>query len=325
MCFHGLYGRNVISTPYRGGVRSDRTWLVALAAAMWGTDGLLRQPLAEDLPATTVVFWEHLIVVVMLLPWMPEAVRALARCTARQRIAVFVVGAGCSALATALFTTAFQLGDPVTPLVLQKLQPIIAVLAAYFLLRERIRPGYLLFAVPALLGAWLLAFPDPLRVNVSALHAGLLSLGAATLWASGTVLGRYLSSTLSAREVTVLRFAVGLPAAAVIVLVRGDPIAVAWSNAPGLLLLALVPGLIGLSLYYVGLRTTPAARATLAELAFPATAALIGVTVLGTTLSGTQWLGFAVVLGAVTALGWHERVRRRPAVHPPVHAPEVAR
>lgn len=285
---------------------------------MWGTDGLLRKPLAEDLPASTVVFWEHLLVVVMLAPWIPEAVRALVRCTARQRAAVVVVGAGCSALATALFTAAFQLGDPITPLVLQKLQPIIAVLAAFFLLRERVRPGYLMFAVPALLGAWLLAFADPLRVNISALQAGLLALGAATLWAAGTVLGRYLSSSLSAREVTVLRFLIGLPAAAVIVLVRGDPITVGWANAPGLLLLALVPGLIGLSLYYVGLRATPAARATLAELAFPATAALVGVTVLGTTLTGTQWLGFAVVLVAVTGLSWHERVRRQPAVEAPV-------
>ena len=29
----------------------DRTWLVALAAALWGTDALLRKPLADKLPA----------------------------------------------------------------------------------------------------------------------------------------------------------------------------------------------------------------------------------------------------------------------------------
>ncbi|MQA07759.1 MAG: EamA family transporter [Pseudonocardiaceae bacterium] len=281
---------------------------------MWGTDGLLRKPLADALPASTVVFWEHLLIVMMLLPWLPEAARAFRRCTPTERVAVLVIGGGCSALATALFTMAFQVGDPITPLVLQKLQPIIAVLAAFFLLRERIRPSYLGFAATALAGAWLLSFPDPLRVTVSALNPALLALGAATLWAGGTVLGRYLSGTLSPRELTVLRFLTGLPVAALIVLIQGDPFAVAWSNAPGLVLLALIPGLIGLSLYYVGLRTTPAARATLAELAFPATAALVGVTVLGSTLSGTQWVGFAVVLAAVTALGWHERVRNRPAV-----------
>ncbi|TCP43862.1 EamA-like transporter family protein [Tamaricihabitans halophyticus] len=292
------------------GVRPDRTWLVAIAAAMWGTDGLLRKPLADALPAATVVFWEHLLIVLLLSPWVPAAVRAFGRCTGRQRVAVLIVGGGCSALATALFTMAFRLGDPVTPLVLQKLQPVIAVLAAFFLLRERIRPSYLLFALPALAGAWLLAFPEPFAVQVTALHAGLLALGAATLWAAGTVLGRYLAGSLAPREVTVLRFLIGLPAALIILLFQGDPIAVPLANLPALLLLALIPGLIGLTLYYIGLRSTPAAKATLAELAFPATAALIGVLVLDTALAGSQWLGFAIVLLAVTSLGWHDRVRK---------------
>jgi len=74
-----------------------------------------------------------------------------------------------------------------------------------------------------------------------------------------------------------------------------------------LALLALFPGLLGLTLYYIGLRSTPAARATLAEMAFPVTAALIGVGVLGARLSPTQWLGLAVVVVSVTALGLRER------------------
>ena len=51
-------------------IPADRTWLVALSAALWGTDGLLRKPLADVLPAATVVFWEHAIVFVVLLPWL---------------------------------------------------------------------------------------------------------------------------------------------------------------------------------------------------------------------------------------------------------------
>ena len=51
----------------------DRTWLVAAAAALWGTDALLRKPLADALPAATVVFWEHAITLVVLLPWLPAA------------------------------------------------------------------------------------------------------------------------------------------------------------------------------------------------------------------------------------------------------------
>jgi DME family drug/metabolite transporter len=296
---------------------ADRTWLVAIAAALWGTDGLLRVPLAQVLPAATVVFWEHLLVVLVLSPLIPRAVRALRGCRPREWAAVLVIGGGSSALATALFTAAFGVGDPITPLVLQKLQPVFVVVAASFLLGERIRAGYAVFAVPALIGAWLLAFADPLHIQVAAVKAALLAVGAAVLWAAGTVLGRLVSTALRPRDVTVLRFAVGLPVAALIVGVQGDSFAVGWNNALGLLLLAFIPGLFALSLYYVGLRSTLASRATLAELAFPATAAVIGVLFLHGTLSGTQWLGLAVVVGSVTALGWHEKSRDKPMVLEP--------
>ncbi|HET8640804.1 MAG TPA: DMT family transporter [Pseudonocardiaceae bacterium] len=296
----------------------DRTWLVACAAALWGTDGLLRKPLADTLPAASVVFWEHLIIVALLVPLLVPAVRAFAAAGRRERIALLAIGIGPSAIAAVMFTAAFRLSDPVTPLVLQKLQPVFAVLAAVALLGERLRRGYFFFAVPALAGAWLLAFRDPTQVRVAALQAALLALGAAVLWAAGTVLGRMVATTMAPREVTTLRFAIGLPAAAAALLVTGAPVAVGWDNAVGLVLLAVIPGLLALSLYYLGLRATPAARATLAELAFPVTAALIGVGLLGARLTWTQWLGFAIVVSSVTALGWHERVRRdRPMVAPP--------
>jgi drug/metabolite transporter (DMT)-like permease len=291
-------------------IPADRTWLVALSAALWGTDGLLRKPLADVLPAATVVFWEHAIVFVVLLPWLPMALRALRRCSWRERLAIAAVGVGASALATALFTQAFAVGDPVTPLVLQKFQPVFAILAAWLLLGERIRRGYLAFAIPAIAGAWLLTFPNPFQIQITAAESALLALGAAALWAGGTVLGRLVSERLSAWEVTVLRYVFGLLGASAIVLVQGTPVGVHSGDILGLVLLALVPGLLALGLYYIGLQATPAARATLAELAFPATAAILGVTVLGATFTLSQWIGFAVVVLAVTGLGWHERRAR---------------
>src|SRR5690606_27622578 len=37
----------------------DRTWLVAVAASLWGLSALWREPLARDYPALAIVFWEH--------------------------------------------------------------------------------------------------------------------------------------------------------------------------------------------------------------------------------------------------------------------------
>ncbi|GAA6525154.1 DMT family transporter [Intrasporangium sp. DVR] len=302
---------------------ADRTWLVALAASLWGLSAIWRDPLAKQYPSVAIVFWEHVFLVVLLSPWLVDAVRAVARASRRTQVSVLVIGAGSSALATTLFTSAFRLGDPITPQVLQKLQPLIALLLAAVLLGERLRGSFAFFAVPAVAGAWLLSFPEPFAVTVTSLYAAGLALGAAALWAAGTVLGRAASAELSFRQLTTLRFGVGLVALAVISLVTGTSIRIDTGSVGSILVLALVPGLIALLLYYRGLRNTPASRATLAELAFPITAAVVGVTVLDRTLSSSQWVGFAIVLAAVVGLALHERRSERPAVAVPDRADEA--
>jgi drug/metabolite transporter (DMT)-like permease len=299
--------------------RSDRTWMVALAASFWGTSALMREPLTRDLgvaPAT-VVFIEHLILVLCLAPWLWGALRALRTTTVRTKIAIVAIGAGSSALATTLFTAAFAVGDPITPQALQKLQPLIAIVLAAVILGERVRPVFWLFAVPALVGAWFLAFAEPFDVTLTSARAALLAVGAAALWAAGTVLGRLVGAELTATHVTVLRFFFGLMAMTVIVTARGDSYTMPWAGVPYVIALALIPGLLALSLYYRGLRHTPASRATFAELAFPVTAAAVGVFVLDRGLVWNQWVGFAVVLVAVTALALHENRTRHPAVAVP--------
>ncbi|MGN6244057.1 MAG: DMT family transporter [Motilibacteraceae bacterium] len=301
--------------------------VVALAAAAWGLDGLLRKPLATTIHPATVVLWEHLIVVACVLPVIPAALRTFRRCSPRERVAIMVIGIGSSAVATALFTEAFALsaatGDFISPLVLQKLQPIFAVLLAMALLGERVRAAFGAYAVPAIVGAWLLAFPSPLSVSVTEVEVALCAVGAAALWAAGTVLGRFVSPAVDARDLTVLRYCWGLVGAVAVAAQQHAPVAPGVRNVPGLLLLALVPGLGALLLYYVGLRRTAASRATFAELAFPVTAAVVGVAFLGSTLSGTQWAGMALVVGAVSALGLRER-RPSPVVVEPVRVPAAS-
>jgi drug/metabolite transporter (DMT)-like permease len=303
--------------------RTDRTWLIAVAASLWGLSAIWRDPLAKQFPSLAIVFWEHAVLVLLVSPWVVPAVRAVARASRRTQASVIVIGAGSSALATVLFTMAFRVGDPITPQVLQKLQPVIAIGLAAVLLGERLRASFLWFVVPALAGAWLLSFPDPLAVGITSLYAAGLAVGAAALWAAGTVLGRAASAELTFRHLTTLRFTVGLIALAVLALATRTPLSIVPSAAPSIVLLALVPGLLALLLYYRGLRTTPASRATLAELAFPVTAAVVGVTLLDGRLDASQWAGFGIVLAAVLALAVHERRSERPAVAAPDRATEA--
>lgn len=300
----------------------DRTWLVAVAASLWGLSALWRSPLTQHYPPLAIVFWEHLLLVLLAAPWLLTACRHLLRATRGTQLAVLVIGSGSSATATLLFTAAFRVGDPVTPQVLQKAQPVMAILLGALLLGERLRPRFVTFVIPALVGTWMLTFPDPLGATVESSQAALLALCAALLWAAGTVLGRLASTELGFKDLVALRFTIGLITLATLAAMSGTPISLSWSAAPSIVLLAVIPGLLALVLYYLALSRTPAARAALAELAFPLTAAIIGVTVLDARLSASQWIGAVILVVAVVSMMLHELRSRQPAVEGrprPVH------
>ncbi|MFQ1002333.1 EamA family transporter [Modestobacter sp. SSW1-42] len=278
-----------------------------------------------DCHPALIVLYEHVVLAAATSPLLLPALRRFAAAGLRTRIAVVTIGAGSSALATTAFTAAFELGDPITPQVLQKLQPLIALLLAAVLLGERLRRRFWTFAVPALVGAWLLAFPRPLDISVASAAAASLALGAAVLWAAGTVLGRFAAAEMTADDTMALRFAFGLVAMVGMVSLRGGWAPLPLRAVPFVVGLALVTGLLALALYYRALRHTPASRATLAELAFPVTAAGVGVVVLGRALTPSQWLGFVVVLVAVTAVVLNEHSARRPSVAVPDSAADALR
>lgn len=290
--------------------------LIVAAAGLWGTSGVLRSGLALELPAATVVFHEHLLLVLFTVPWLPRALRTFCGLPLRGRAAVLLIGVGASAVATTLFTAAFRYGDPTGPLLLQKLQPVLAVMAAAVLLRERPGRRFLPLAVVAVVGGYLISFPDPLAVRVEQLAPALLALGAATLWAGGTVLGRAVAPNIPPMELTALRFAVGLPAALLLAAWQhgGEGLLITSSDVLPLVMLALGPGLLAMSLYYRGLVHTPASVATLGELAFPFTAVTLGAVVAGQALNGSQTMGALALVGAITVLALASR--DRPLVRP---------
>jgi len=287
--------------------------LVSIAAAMWGLDGLIRKPLAKTTSPTTIVFGEHVVLVALTLPLLAVAFRALWQAGPRYVAAGIAVGAGASAIATILFTQALFHGDFITVLVLQKAQPLVAVVGAWLVLGEQPRPRFAWFLLPALAGIWLIALPHPLDPHAHGLTPIVESLGAAALWGMGTVLGRYLTRRLEFQQVSTVRFAFGLIASAAALPIVGDK---AWAGTHDsfyIALLALVTGYLALNLYYYGLQRTPAVLAALGELAFPVTAALVGIYVFNSNLRWTQWLGVALTVAVVSLLP----VRRREIVRLP--------
>jgi drug/metabolite transporter (DMT)-like permease len=265
--------------------------------------------------ATTIVFGEHVILVLCTLPFLLPALRAVFRAGWRYVTAAVVVGAGASAVATILFTDALiGHSDYLTPVVIQKIQPFIAIGAAALLLGERPRTGFWWFFLPAVAGFWLVNQSRPLHPSAAGLVVVAEATGAALFWGLGTVLGRYLSRELEFQHVLSLRFFFGLLASALALLVMRAP---AYSNGHDsvlILYLALVTGLFALALYYYGLQRTPAMVASVAELTYPAVAIIAGIYAFDQHLRWSQWLGVALILGSVTLLPLQ---RRRVVAEPP--------
>src|SRR5437588_848884 len=199
--------------------------------------------------------------------------------------------------------------------VLQQTQPLIAIVLAWIILGERRRPWFWPALIVAMVGVYLVVFAQDPTAPVSALQqgrveVGLLALGAALLWASGTVLGRFALGSISFWSMTSLRFTLALPLLVTIVLLQYGGGAFSHYRfsdfVPNLLAIALVPGLLALLLYYRALSRTPASLATIAEMAYPVAATFIASAPppwgLNQPIYGVQLVGTAPLAGVLVLL-----------------------
>lgn len=294
------------SEARRGGL-----WWIALGAAMWGLDGVLIVTLLRHFTSIQIVFLEHLLLALFAIPvlvWKRSELKLLDK---GDWLAVLFIAWGGSALASILFTAGFRFGNPNVVLMIQKLQPVFAVLLAAWILKERLHRGFWVLFIAALCGAILLTFGfhNPFSSGIShGLSGALFSAGAALLWGGSTVMGKRLVTKLSFTTVTSLRFTFALPVLGILVVLNHPE----WGNIIGglvlprvwlnLLFQTIVPSLLSLLIYYYGLSGTRASHATVAELAFPAVGLLMNWIVLHQSITLGQWAGFVVIWLAVLQL-----------------------
>jgi DME family drug/metabolite transporter len=296
-----------------GGVTIDRysVVLIAVAAVLWASDALFRNQLISHLSASQIVVAEDGLITLFLLPVFFRSLPELRGLDWRGWLAVILIAAGAQALATLFFTASFSYRVYAETFVLQQTQPLVALILASVVLGERRRPWFWGVVLVALVGVYMVVFAynpaDPLSaLQHGRLEAGLFALGAAVLWASGTVLGRYALGSLSFWSVTSLRFTLALPVLVAVVLVQyglGGFGHYQFSDfVPNLLAIALVPGLLALLLYYRALSRTPASLSTIAELALPVTATFIAAWQFHQPVYGAQLVGTALLIGVIILL-----------------------
>src|SRR3954464_6364433 len=133
--------------------------LVLFAALLWATDAPFRIHLTQTLSSNFIVLGEHAIDLLFVLPLLAMGWKDLKKLSWKEWGAVLFIAISGSALASVAFTQAFHYVNPSVAILLQKLQPLIAIALAAILLKEPLVPKYWLWAIVALFGAYLISFP----------------------------------------------------------------------------------------------------------------------------------------------------------------------
>jgi len=287
-------------------VKKYAALLVIGGSALWGTDALFRRPLTGFLSPVTIVFLEHCVLAVAVFPIIIACRDGFRHLKGSDYALLLFVALGGSVAATSLFTFAIKYGNPSAVVLLQKTQPLFTALLARLLLGERPPRRFWPWFVAAVAGAYLISNPDwsgSRGSDPGHPAIALCALGAAGLWGSATVCGRFLVARISTPFLTALRCVLALPALLVLYILQSTPQRTLPSSLPavtGIITMALVAGLAALLLYYQGLKSTSATMASVCELSFPVTAVVVNWLVLNVSLSATQLAGAAILVASVT-------------------------
>ena len=251
-------------------------WLVALGAALWGTESAWRIPLNDLFDAEVIVFWEHVLILMMFLPILLSQLGEIRKIDRRSWGYLIFSGFAGSAVGAIFFTLALKNGNPTVVNVILNIQPVISTLGAFFLFRDRLTPRFFLYGAIAVVAGIFLSVEYPTLIGVSFAQAGLnlgtgYALICAVFWGLSTVAGRGVMIGIPLRLAASLRIVVGLICMTFIVLAAGKLNASSlWPAAAqahpvtaivALLLLASISGAIPLLFYFEGLRLTRASTA----------------------------------------------------------------
>ena len=283
-------------------------FFVIVAAALWGVDGIILRPSLYSLPVALVVFIESSIVALILSPLLIKQVPKLKLLSTKDwlafgGVALFGGAIGTMAITKALFYVDFVNLSIV--ILIQKLQPLFAILLAAVILKEKLPKIFFLWTGIAIAGAYLMTFGTKMP-NVSAgdktVYAALFALVAAASFGSSTVFSKRALKNVGFELGTYLRFTISSLIMLVIVLSLGDISSlseVTTTQALIFLLIAFTTGGLAIFLYYFGLKNITASVATICELAFPLTAVVLEYILRGHILDIVQWIGVAMLIFSI--------------------------
>jgi len=303
-------------------------WLVGLGAALWGTESAWRIPLNEIFDAKVIVFWEHVLILMMFLPILIPHLHEISKIHARTWGFLLFSGFAGSAVGTIFFTLALKYGNPTVVNVILNIQPVISTIGAFLLFGDRLSRQFFFYAGIAIIAGMFVSVAHPTMIAVSFEQAGLnvgtgYALICALFWGLSTVAGRGVMVGMSLRLASSTRIVVGLTCMTLILFAYGKLNGAAlWPAAAQahptkaivwLILLASVSGGIPLLIYFQGLHLTRASTAGYFEMMQTIAAVCITWGFFQASLHLHQVIAAIALIGAVTMV---HHVQRNVEQHP---------
>ncbi len=277
---------------------------VIFAAALWGVDGIVLRPALYSLPVPVVVFVESGIVALFLTPLFAKQFGRLKLLTTKDFLAFGAVALFGGALGTMAITKALFYVNYINlsvVVLIQKLQPVFAIILAALLLKEKLPKIFFLWACVAVAGAYLMTFGLTLpnfNTGDKTTLAALFALIAAFSFGASTVLSKRALKNVSYGMGTYLRFLFTTILMFFILISFDDISNISEITSSQLMIfgiIAFTSGGLAIYLYYYGLKRISASVATICELAFPLSAILLEYFIRGNIMNWIQWCG-AVIL-----------------------------
>ena len=281
---------------------------VIVAASLWGVDSIVLRPHLYTLPVPLVVFLESLIVAILLIPILFKRFSDLKNLKTKDLLAFMGVALFGGAIGTMAITKALFYVNYVNlsvVVLIQKLQPVFALILASILLKEKLPKRFFIWAGLAIAGAFLMTFglniPD-LDTGDKTFIASLFALLAAFSFGFSTVLSKRALKNVTYELGTYLRFIMTTVLMFIIVIAAGDIHSVSEVSDTQwviFLIIAFTSGGLAIFLYYYGLKRISASVATIAELSFPLTAILLEYLIHDNILDWLQWLGAIILIYSI--------------------------
>ncbi|SDP40610.1 drug/metabolite transporter, DME family [Nakamurella panacisegetis] len=280
---------------------------ISLAAALWGTTGVVVRKLHEssDLGPVAIGFYRLLAAAALLLIASGPTLRRSLRGLASHPWSLVGAGVGLGIYQVLYFISVADVGVGVATVVSLGIAPIITTVIEA--VRTRRRPGVrtVLVVTAAVLGLGLVALASSGGATAAAPRPGLgllAAVGSGVSYALTTIVSRHAAQGISAVVMATTSTVIGTITLLPMALISGAGFVVTGAAVSLILYLGAATTVLAYALFYAGLRSTPSSVASVLTLIEPLTATVLAVVLLAEPLPMLTVVGGVLLLSAVCVL-----------------------